>query len=66
MQPKLLTPEQTAKLLNVGRSKLYQLISEGAIETITIGKCRRITPEAIDRFIEQQSRHHGIRHGNNP
>ena len=54
MDAKLFTPEEAAKLLRLGRSMLFQLMADGSIPSITIGRCRRITPEALDRFIERR------------
>jgi excisionase family DNA binding protein len=47
----LLTPEEAAEALSIGRSKLYELISRGLLETVSIGSCRRIPRSALDEFI---------------
>jgi len=49
----LLTPEQAAECLGIGRSKLYELIAAGVLETVNIGKCRRIPAAALDEFVER-------------
>ena len=36
-----------AKSLGCGRSKVYELISEGALETITIGRRRLVRVESV-------------------
>lgn len=36
-----------AKALSVGRSKLYELIGEGRLETVTIGRRRLIRVDSI-------------------
>ena len=48
----LLTPEEAADVLGVGRTKLYELMGEGLIESVRIGGSRRVPVAAIDRFVE--------------
>jgi len=47
------TVESVAKHLNISRTRAYALIGEGQIESVTIGRARRITQSAIDRYIEK-------------
>jgi excisionase family DNA binding protein len=49
----LLTPEDVAKALSMGRTKVYQLIMSGAIESISIGRSRRVERSALERFIRR-------------
>lgn len=48
----LLTPQEAADVLGVGRTKLYELMGEGLIESVRIGGSRRVPVAAIDRFVE--------------
>lgn len=48
----LLTPEEAADVLGVGRTKLYELMGEGLIESVRIGGSRRVPVAAVDRFVE--------------
>jgi len=48
----LLTPEQAAASLAVGRTKVYELLSSGALESVRIGTCRRVPVVALQRFVE--------------
>jgi len=48
----LLTPEEAAASLAVGRTKVYELLSSGALESVRIGTCRRIPVVALQRFVE--------------
>jgi excisionase family DNA binding protein len=50
MEPVLLTPDETAQALGLGRTKMFELIITGQIESVKIGKCRRIPVEAIAAF----------------
>lgn len=47
----LLTPEEAAQALGIGRTKLYRLLAEGFLPSIRIGGSRRISTEALDRFV---------------
>jgi excisionase family DNA binding protein len=45
------TVEQVAKMLNIGRDKVYYLLRTGQLRSIKIGKLRRITDQHIAEFI---------------
>ncbi len=45
--PILLTPTEAAAALGVGRSKLYELLQAGVLESVHIGTCRRIPSDAL-------------------
>jgi excisionase family DNA binding protein len=47
----LLTPIEAAAILKIGRSKLYELIARGRIESVKLGRCRRFRRTDLDRFI---------------
>lgn len=49
----LLTPEETAKRLSVSRSSVYELISNGSLESVTIGRSRRIPSAGLKEFVAQ-------------
>ena len=51
MQPRLLTPEQAARLLAISRSKIYELMRAGRLDAIKIDGSRRVPVEAVDEFI---------------
>lgn len=50
----LLTVSEAAQRLRIGRSLLYELITDGKIESIHVGRLRRIPPEALDAYIDGQ------------
>lgn len=54
MEPLLLTISEAAGLLNLGRSLVYQLVMRGQIESIKIGRARRVPAPALERFIEEK------------
>jgi excisionase family DNA binding protein len=45
------TVEQVAKMLNIGRDKVYELLRTGQLRSLKIGKLRRITDEHLAEFI---------------
>lgn len=47
----LLKPEEAAEVLGIGRSKLYELLAAGAIESVRIGSCRRVPADALEDFV---------------
>jgi len=47
----LLTVEQAAEALAVGRSTLYQLLQAGQLRSVKIGRCRRIPRQSLDEFV---------------
>lgn len=46
-------PEATQYLRGVGRTKLYELIEAGEIETITVGRRRLVPHQALVDFVER-------------
>jgi len=49
----LLTPEDAAQLLAVGRTKIYELLRTGAIESVRIGAARRIPAAALTAYVDR-------------
>ncbi|MBP2705411.1 helix-turn-helix domain-containing protein [Microbispora sp. RL4-1S] len=45
------TVEQVAEILNVGRDKVYFLLRTGQLNSIKIGKLRRITDRHLADFV---------------
>jgi excisionase family DNA binding protein len=50
---KLLTVNEAAARLNVGRARIYDLIAQGVIRSVKIGGSRRISERAVDEYIDQ-------------
>ena len=49
--PMLFTPGQAAKSMGVGRSHVYVLMNQGRLDSVSIGRCRRITKDQMNKFI---------------
>ena len=47
----VLTVEEAAERLGVGRTMMYALVKSGAIESICIGRLRRIPGDAVETFV---------------
>ncbi|MCA1194889.1 helix-turn-helix domain-containing protein [Saccharopolyspora sp. 6V] len=46
----LLTVEEAAEQLGIGRTTTYALVRSGELESVRIGRLRRIPKEAIDQY----------------
>ena len=50
--PRLLfTVEEAARVLGIGRTRMFELIQAGSVETVLIGRLRRIPFDALDAFV---------------
>ena len=47
------TVSEAAQLLSLSRSLVYELINAGRIESVKIGRARRITKSQLDRFLAE-------------
>jgi excisionase family DNA binding protein len=47
----LLTPEEAAERLSVGRSRVFELIGSGRLRSVRIGASRRIPADALVDFV---------------
>ncbi len=50
--PMLFTPVQAAKIMGVSRSHVYVLMNQGRLNSVNIGRCRRITVDQMREFID--------------
>jgi len=49
----LLRPNEVAEMTGLGRSKTYELIAEGVIPSVKIGKCVRVPADRLREWIDQ-------------
>jgi excisionase family DNA binding protein len=47
----LLSPERVSERLDMGRTKVYELIATGELESVRIGRSRRVPAEAVESFV---------------
>ena len=52
-QLRLVTIPVAASLLGVSRSKLYELLAEGQLPTVRIGRARRIAVADLEVFVRR-------------
>jgi excisionase family DNA binding protein len=52
MESILLKPEEVAECLNIGRSKVYELMRAGRLESIQIDVCRRVSRTALQQYLD--------------
>ena len=51
----LLTVVEAAQQLGISRSKLYELLADGELPSVRIGRTRRIATSALEQFVAQRS-----------
>jgi excisionase family DNA binding protein len=45
--------EEAARALGIGRTLMYRLISTGAVESVTIGRLRKVPVDALHAYVRQ-------------
>jgi excisionase family DNA binding protein len=63
-EPLSVSPRQACSLLNVGNTRLYQLLRDGELATYREGRARRITVESIRARVSRLAGGNG--NGNTP
>ncbi len=53
MDKLLITAGEAANLLGLGRTKVYELMAAGRIESVKIGRSRRLTVTGVHEFLER-------------
>ncbi len=53
MDAELLTVPEVMARLRLSRAKVYDLIRARELVTVKIGRCRRVTPQAVRDYIAQ-------------
>lgn len=56
----LLTIEQAAQRLGVGRSTMYGLVLDGEVESVRIGRLRRIPHDALTDYLDELRGRHPL------
>lgn len=47
----LLTPEQAAHRLRISRSTMYELMASGQVESVKVGRARRVPVDALTQYV---------------
>jgi len=53
--PLLLTINQVAALLNIGRTKTYEIIRSNKMKSIKVGSRRLVPRDAVERYVAEVS-----------
>jgi excisionase family DNA binding protein len=51
--PLLLRFEDAGKALSIGRTTVYQLVAEGQLEAVSIGRARRISTASLSEYVDR-------------
>lgn len=57
----LLTVEEAAHVMGIGRTKMFELIAAGAVESVRIGASRRVPSAAIAEYVDHLRSRAGVR-----
>ena len=49
----LLTVEEAAERIGICRSNMFKLIRRGEVQSVKVGRLRRVTPDALEDFVRQ-------------
>jgi len=49
----LVSPDEAAELLSIGRTYLYELIHAGEIKSVQVGRLRRVPVAALHEYVEK-------------
>ncbi len=48
----LLTVEEAATVLGVGRSLMFELIASGQVDSVRVGRLRRLRPDDLRAYVD--------------
>jgi excisionase family DNA binding protein len=54
VEPICVRINDAARMIGVGRTKLYELISSGELETVKIGKATRVTTASLHAMVKRR------------
>ncbi len=54
-EPLLLTASEVAKLLRVGRTKVYKMMNSGELPVIRLGKAIRVPKQALTAWLAERT-----------
>ncbi len=57
----LLTVEEAARRLQIGRTTCYSLIRSGELESVPVGRLRRVPADAIPEYVARLRRAQSVR-----
>ena len=54
VEPICVKVNDAARMIGVGRTKLYELIADGEVETVKLGKSTRVITASLHRLVMRQ------------
>jgi excisionase family DNA binding protein len=51
--PMLLTVEEAARLLRIGRTTTYELVMRGRIQSVKVGRRRLVVRQGLNRYVAE-------------
>ena len=54
IEPICVKVNEAARMIGVGRTKLYELIAGGEVETVKLGKSTRVITASLHRLVMRQ------------
>lgn len=55
-QPKLMNVTQVARFLSLSRTKVYQLINQENLPTISFGRVLRVSPASLQQWLSEREK----------
>jgi excisionase family DNA binding protein len=52
--PLVVSPRRAGNLLNIGRTRVYQLLAAGELDSFLDGRSRKITLESVHRYVSRR------------
>jgi excisionase family DNA binding protein len=59
LTPLLFNVRDAARLLGLGRSKFYELLSTGEVRTVRVGRRRLVPADALTEYVARLTADHG-------
>ena len=53
VEPICVRVNDAARMIGVGRTKLYELIANGELETVKLGEATRVTTASLHKLVER-------------
>jgi excisionase family DNA binding protein len=51
--PKLIPVEEAARILSIGRTACYMLVLKGELQSVKIGRTRRVVVSSLEAYIQR-------------
>jgi len=62
-EPLLVDVKEAGRMLGIGRTRVYELLNEGAFRSVTIGKLRRVLVADLEAYVRGLAGDGGVNSG---